>query len=92
MISIVLGSILLLAATGSAHLHPGMQALDQETCTSSIPPFQSYHIHTLFWQNNVNSTKAAERLQEHFMAEFGLTYEQNSCKVLESLLHCCSDQ
>ena len=65
----------------TAHPQQGVRVLTEDECHTSIPPFQSYHIHTLFWQNNGNSTKAAERLEAAFMEAFNLTYEANSCLV-----------
>ena len=51
------------------------------SCTDGeIPPFQSYHIHILFWTNNKNSVKMAEDLLNKFMEEFYLTAEDNMCK------------
>ena len=60
----------------------GVPTLTEDICTTSIPPFQSYHIHTLFWQNNANSTHMAEKLLDGFMNSFGLTMEENSCLVI----------
>lgn len=51
-----------------------------ESCTDSVPMFQSYHIHVLFWGNNANSTAAAESLRKQFMEEYSLTDEANGCK------------
>ena len=71
----------LLINSVTAHPQPGVRLLAEDECTTSIPAFQSYHIHTLFWQNNGNSTKAAEKLEAAFMEEFNLTREANSCLV-----------
>lgn len=71
--------ISLVLSVAAGHPQPGVRSLGEEACMT-LPPFQSYHIHTLFWQNNANSTKAAEKLQADFMTAFGLTYEANSCK------------
>ena len=54
-----------------AHVQPGMQRLSDEEC-SEEQPFLSYHIHTLFWQNNANSTNAAITLQDEFAKHFGI--------------------
>lgn len=35
-----------------AHQQVGVVLPEGESCTDSIPPFQSYHIHALFWSNN----------------------------------------
>jgi hypothetical protein len=73
-------SLLLLSFLGAclAHVHPGVKIIGDISC-ADIPPFQSYHIHTLFWQNNKNSTKAAETLLTKFMDEFHLD-DSNMCK------------
>ena len=71
-----------------SHLQPGIPYVTENMRVQSdfnisiCTTFQSYHIHTMFLQNNANSTSAAIRLQESFMKEFGLTYEQSSCEFL----------
>jgi len=41
------------------------------TCADN-PPFLSYHIHILFWQNNANHTAGALTLREKFVTAFKL--------------------
>lgn len=60
----------------SAHVQPGVRAMG--SCADH-PPAQSYHIHVLFWQTNTNSTNSALKLQDEFLANFGLTKESNTC-------------
>lgn len=61
-----------------AHVQPGVK-LGVDTSCADIPPFQSYHIHILFWQNNKNSTAAAKLLLAKFMDAFHLN-DSNMCK------------
>lgn len=70
----------LLVLSVYAHQQPGVRPPQGLSCTDAIPPFQSYHIHILFWQNNANSTRAAEILLQNFMKHFDLN-ESNACKV-----------
>ncbi|CEM24598.1 unnamed protein product [Vitrella brassicaformis CCMP3155] len=42
-------------------------------------PYHSYHIHTMFWQNNEEHTKGAERLKERLVTHFNIT---NHCTSL----------
>ena len=62
-----------------SHMQPGLK-LSDEDCTNSIPPFQSYHIHSLFWTNNADSIAAAENLLGKFMVQYNLTAAENTCK------------
>ena len=78
----LLQSILLFTSLISvtSHVHPGVTRIGDLSCGGSEgPPFQSYHIHILFWQNNKNSTTAAEDLLAKFMQTFHLD-ESNACK------------
>lgn len=59
-----------------AHPQPGVKA--SSPCAEH-PPAQSYHIHTLFWQNNQNSTNAAIQLQDDFLKQFNISRESNTC-------------
>lgn len=58
--------------------HPQVNVKPSASCELHPAPL-SYHIHVLFWQNNVNSTKAAIALQDSFLTNFGLTRENNTC-------------
>mmetsp|Transcript_26702 Transcript_26702/g.39674 ORF Transcript_26702/g.39674 Transcript_26702/m.39674 type:complete len:162 (-) Transcript_26702:127-612(-) len=59
-----------------SHPHPGVH-LKGSSCLDA--EFQSYHIHTLFWHNNKNSTAAAEDLLQGFMTRFNLD-QSNMCQ------------
>ncbi len=71
MVNIVCVVILLLClsclVSVSGHEQPYMsKSVD---CSGPVE-FKSYHIHTLFWQNNVNSTAAAEAIYTDFKNEW----------------------
>jgi len=76
----------LILALVAAHSQPGLKYITNEKRSgkiiesySSCWPFQSFHIHVMFWPSNTNSTSAAEQLQVLFMKQFQLTYESNTC-------------
>jgi DOPA 4,5-dioxygenase len=65
----------------NGHVHPNTSLASGLSCTDgTIPPFQSYHIHILFWTNNKKSIEMAENLLLKFMDRFSLTSEKNMCK------------
>jgi aromatic ring-cleaving dioxygenase len=68
---VVMSSLLI-----SAHPQPGVRK--SLSCLDRPAPM-SYHIHVMFWQNNANSTKAAEHLQDDFLKHFNMTRENNLC-------------
>lgn len=75
VLTFVLASLLCIV---TAHQQQGLK--HTVSCDSgAIPPFQSYHIHVLFWQSNRNSTSAALELQEKFFFKFGLTRPVDLC-------------
>lgn len=87
---VLLSSVLTFAAS---HPHPGLQYIrnDKHTGTifenfSSCWPFQSYHIHVMFWPSNLNSTAAVQQLEAYFMKQFQLTYEANTCPFPNSVI------
>ena len=55
----------------SGHSALGPTALDSIDC-DNFPPFQSYHIHVLYWPNNTNSTSAAMVLRDQFIESFNV--------------------
>jgi len=57
--------------------HPSEVIMPENMTCADLPPFQSYHIHVLFWQNNKESTTGALALRERFMSEFGLSDSQS---------------
>ena len=59
-----------------AHMQPGLKT--DVDCSTTIPEFQSYHIHTLFWTNNADSIAAAESILTKFGQAYNVTYD--SCK------------
>jgi aromatic ring-cleaving dioxygenase len=64
-----------------AHEHRNVTVPAGLSCTDvDIPPFQSYHIHVLFWTNNDQSILMAENLLKAFMEKFSLTAEKNMCQ------------
>ncbi len=74
MISLSLLLLFCILSVSLGHIQPGMNysISDPAACNE----FLSYHIHTLFWPSNKNSTANAENLQVKFMNEFGLTTEK----------------
>ena len=70
--------VIVLCGLFAAFSHPQINVKKSDSCEDHPAP-QSYHIHVLFWQNNVNSTKAAILLQDNFLTKFGLTRENNTC-------------
>ena len=61
-----------------SHVQPGVKLAAGASC-DDVQPFQSYHIHILFWQNNANSTARAESLLAKFKSNFKLD-DSNMCK------------
>lgn len=78
-----------LAIAAHAHVQPGLPRFSDEECRDG-QPFLSYHIHTLFWQNNANSTNAALALQDEFAKHFGIYGNVSliSCLSLHSIEIC----
>lgn len=77
IIFVIIASLVLV----QAHEQKNVSVAAGLSCTEGdIPPFQSYHIHILFWTNNKQSVQMAEDLLLKFMDQFSLTAEDNMCK------------
>jgi hypothetical protein len=71
-------SLLLIASLADAHSHPSVSTKDEScTCEPGARPFESYHIHVLFYPdgieqfgNNTHNSKFARSLRKKFIEHF----------------------
>ena len=70
----------------SAHSLMGPPPMTASECDEGAPlPFQSYHLHVLFWGSSESSTSAALALRSQFISDFSnSTSPLPSCDILPS--------